>query len=60
METLGTYRDLRLDRVDMNLRVRVLEIGVELENIGAVDVSAWRDFLQDLLFPAGQALKCSS
>jgi len=54
------YRNFRLNGVDVNLGVRILEINVELENIGIVDIPARRDFLQYLLFPTSQALKRSS
>lgn len=52
-----TYRNLRLDGVDVYFRTRIAEVGIESEYISVGYISAWRHLLQDPQLPARQALQ---
>lgn len=46
-----------MDRVDVDLGMRIVKIRVEPEHIGVVDIFTRRYLLQDLLLSTGKTLK---
>jgi len=52
----NTYRNLRLNRVNVDLGPGVHKIGIEMEYIVIIDISAWRNLLQHLLLATGETL----
>ena len=51
------YRFLGLDRVNVHLCTRIREVGVEIENVGLVDILPERVLPEHPLLPTSQTLQ---